>query len=120
MNSHTFKCKTEDDANAIAYAAVRTMLANSKRKRPDDVTQCSIEEKETAVSWWNASMTPLYHYRVDKDTNLISGALNVFCQVDATLKVGSRVLYHLILSDRKKGCETRRDNEGRCVSECKS
>lgn len=65
VDSHTFKCKSEDEANAITYAAARMISANAIRKRPADVSVATTDEKNEAMNWWNACNSPLYHFRLN-------------------------------------------------------
>jgi len=90
LRSHTFKCRTDQEANQLAFAAARTMTLNAKRRKPEGgIAAASHDELETVVKWWNASNPPIHHYRIGKD-DTISGNLRVQCQVDKSLKVSLR------------------------------
>eukprot|EP00050_Salpingoeca_kvevrii_P006496 m.289784 g.289784 ORF g.289784 m.289784 type:complete len:705 (-) comp12189_c0_seq1:223-2337(-) len=89
---HTFKCKSEDDANAVAYASHRTMMASAQRQRLEQgVAGADRAKIEESVKWWNACNVPLYHFHIDK-AGLVTGNMIVHCQVDSSLRAAKKVV----------------------------
>eukprot|EP00053_Salpingoeca_punica_P012853 m.115525 g.115525 ORF g.115525 m.115525 type:complete len:809 (+) comp16051_c1_seq4:203-2629(+) len=88
---HTFKAKNEEEANALAFAAGRTMVTHGSRKKPETIENASPEQTESAIRWWNASNAQLYHYSVGKD-GLVAGNMKFLCQVDSSLKTATKVV----------------------------
>eukprot|EP00043_Microstomoeca_roanoka_P009503 m.90698 g.90698 ORF g.90698 m.90698 type:complete len:737 (-) comp14603_c4_seq1:594-2804(-) len=88
---HAFKCKSDPDSNAIAFAAARTMSANARRKPVAISADSSRETLENAIKYWNALNPQLYHFHIGKD-DVISGNIRVSCQVDSSLKTVTKVV----------------------------
>jgi hypothetical protein len=88
---YTFKAKSEDDANNLAFAAGRTVVTHGTRKKPETVENCNPEGLENAIRWWNGGNAQLFHYIVGKD-GLIAGNVRFLCQVDASLKTATKVV----------------------------
>ena len=84
--SHAFKCKSDPDANAIAFAAARTVSTNARRKPLSLSDAYTPQDLEAAVARWNACNPKLFHFEIGKDS-VVSGNIKVSCQVDASLKV---------------------------------
>eukprot|EP00051_Salpingoeca_urceolata_P027551 m.482014 g.482014 ORF g.482014 m.482014 type:complete len:690 (+) comp22406_c0_seq1:477-2546(+) len=91
---HIFKCRTEHDANEVAYATGRTMvhLSNATKRRPINTLQnASYEELSAAVKWWNANNPVLYHYELSNN-GIISGNIKFSCQTDPSVKAMQKVV----------------------------
>eukprot|EP00049_Salpingoeca_infusionum_P019159 m.360492 g.360492 ORF g.360492 m.360492 type:complete len:895 (+) comp19070_c0_seq1:103-2787(+) len=86
---HLFKCKSDQDANAIAFATARTMTANEKRALARKAD--SVHALEHSVQFWNANNQPVYHFQLSKD-DTVSGNLRVSCVVDASLKTVTKIV----------------------------
>lgn len=85
-HSFTFKCKSDQDANAIAFATARTMASNASRREKVLKGPSDLHELEIAVKFWNSNSQPLNHLSMAKD-GTVSGCLRLQCQVDQSLRV---------------------------------
>ncbi|EGD74975.1 hypothetical protein PTSG_12550 [Salpingoeca rosetta] len=88
---HAFKCKSDPDANAIAFAAARTMSTNARRRPLTPGADITRQDLESAVLYWNANSPKLFHLEIGKD-DVVSGNVKISCQVDASLKTVSKVV----------------------------
>ena len=89
--SFVFKCKKDEDANAIAYATDKTMSTNQQRYAKICKGVHSHEERQLAVKYWNANNVQLYHFAIGKD-DTISGNIRVLCKVGVEVKTMSKVV----------------------------
>jgi hypothetical protein len=89
--SYVFKCKGDQDSNAIAFATARTMATNAQRREKVMGFVPGQEDWELAVKYWNANNPRMHHFDLAKD-NKISGNLKVHCQADPGAKAISKVV----------------------------
>lgn len=97
---HLFKCKSEEEANAIAFAIRRTLSSAAPRAHPEKLDASSQEQLEAAVRGWNNSTPMLLHYSATK--GVVTGNMKVQCQVDASLRTATKMvkLTSTILDDQ--------------------
>lgn len=89
---HTFKCRSEDEANELAFAVSRTMVSNSANsKATGPLEELTAEQLDQAVKHWNSSSIRMFHYNIGKDHS-VSGVLKFNCQVDKTLKTVTKMV----------------------------
>eukprot|EP00730_Choanoeca_flexa_P013050 TRINITY_DN4919_c0_g1_i1.p1 TRINITY_DN4919_c0_g1~~TRINITY_DN4919_c0_g1_i1.p1 ORF type:complete len:714 (+),score=177.96 TRINITY_DN4919_c0_g1_i1:166-2307(+) len=88
---YVFKCKNDQDSNAIAFATARTMAANAQRRDKVIAFQDGQEDWDLAVKYWNANNPRLHHFDLAKDDK-ISGNLKVLCQSSAGAKAIVKVV----------------------------
>ena len=89
--SFVFKCKGDQDSNAIAFATARTMAGNAQRREKVLSFAPGLEDWELAVKYWNSNNPRMHHFDLAKD-NKISGNLKVHCQADPGAKAISKVV----------------------------
>lgn len=77
---HAFKCKDEEAAKEIKFAAETTLKTHKARGKPDKpLAELETDEIQNIVKWWNASKLSQYHYQVAPNKRIVTGVIRFEC-----------------------------------------
>jgi hypothetical protein len=83
---HTMKCKNMQAQEDIVHAVKHnTRTIRSKRDQAIKAYEAgglTLEMHEPAITWWNSSKQPMFHYSLAKRSGTVSGVIRAKCQSD--------------------------------------